>query len=99
MAEVFSGYEAVVQETYTITTASQQVLTPDTTRRAFAIKNTGATTISLGFNKPAVAGTGIVLLAGETFVDSDSGELYTCFKGTVNAYSSAAGGTISVFAR
>ncbi len=66
------------------------------------IKNTSTggqvITLALSNFSVAVAGTGIVLGVNDVFVDS-AGENYTPWTGNINAISSAANGTITIFER
>ena len=70
-------------------------------RKAIVLRNssTGGQIISISFGElSAVASNGIVLSPGQAFSDADS-ENYTCWKGRIQAISSAVGGVLSVFAR
>jgi len=69
-------------------------------RQALVLTNTstGGQSISLAWGKEAVAGVGIVLLPGEHHVESiDKG--FIPLNTSVNAISSAAGGTVALHER
>jgi len=71
-------------------------------RQCYIITNTSVggqiITLSLSNTDAAVAGSGIVLTAGQHISDSN-GENYLCWTGRISGISSAAGGTISIFER
>jgi len=89
-----------INEAQDITTTSSKVL-PDRSslnqrRLSFIITNTGATNIWLGIDKEAVVGSGIPLYPGGSLERVANGQFLPPQK-AINAISSAAGGTISVF--
>lgn len=67
-------------------------------RKLIYIRNTSAAaqvlTIAFDNFNPAVAGSGIILSAGEAVTDSTTAG-YKCWGGKISAVASAAGGTIS----
>lgn len=87
--------------TQTIGTTSALVLPNveglERTRKAFVITNTstGGQIISLGFQRDAVANTGIVLYPGGSAWEFEEND-YKVFQRDIYAISSAASGTIAV---
>lgn len=87
--------------TVTIAATATQVLpmtSPPRTRYVITNMSVGGQviTISFGQSKGPVLNEGIPLGAGDVIMDSDS-EGYECFKGEINAISTAAGGILAVF--
>lgn len=72
---------------------STSVLAANPSRKGSEFENTGTTTISLGLGNAAVAGDDIVLAPSGAWNGLISGVLWL---GSVNAISSAAGGTLAV---
>lgn len=88
-------------DTVSVGTASVNVLQTTKNRTMFAVANTSGAgqviTLHIGFGV-AVAGQGIVLSAGQTYIEAN-GEGFICYQGVMTAIASAAGGTVSVVER
>jgi len=99
---VSKGYldEATRNEIVAVGTTSTQISFKKN-RKVIYIRNSSTAgqtiTVNMGPNT-AVANTGIILDVGEFIVDSDIAG-YQCYKDTITAISSAAGGQLSIFER
>jgi hypothetical protein len=65
-------------------------------RRLLTLVNTGATNITISFTQEAVANQGVVLYPTGSFTD---GSLTQASQDSINAISSALGGTLAVYER
>lgn len=87
-----------INKTLTIGATSVQILQAKT-RKVLYIRNTSLTqtiTIALDNFNVAVAGSGIILLPNEYFLDSADGSGYLPWNGIISAVSSSSGGTLSI---
>ena len=73
---------------------------PDQKRVVYTVANTstGGQVITLNLGKVSVAGAGIVLNPGQSWVDSNS-EGYECYQGPIQAIGNGAGGSVAVTSR
>jgi len=84
----------------TVGTSSVHVLDKKD-RKALVLTNrsTGAQVITINQGETAaIANEGIILAPGQSYVDSDSGS-YMCWRGNVQAISTAADAILSIFER
>lgn len=79
----------------TITGSSTVVAQERFRRFEIVLKNTSSDTISLAFNDTAVAGNGVILQAGDSYVIEKEDELHNY----INAISSGTSSTLAVFER
>lgn len=89
--------EPTRNESVSVGTSNVLISNSNTRRKVLYFKNTStaAQIISVSYGDVAVAGQGFVLQPNEYIIESMS-EGYIVFQGTVNAISSAAGGTLAV---
>lgn len=94
-------YEGSSNRSVAVTnTASTQVANETLTavrRTQLIIQNTSTAqtiTVTKG-DQPAVAGAGIVLVSGQTFIEADDGG-FRCWQGAVQAISATGAGTLSI---
>ena len=92
----------VRNESLAVSTTSIE-LAPERTRTMFMVRNNSnadadVLTIHVG-SLPAVAGVGIILKRGESFVDSDEGAGYKCFQGAYTIICATANGVAVIIER
>jgi len=81
-----------------VTTSSGAILNSNTARKECTIVNTGTTVIFLGLGQTPSGTAYHIALGGCTTANDGTGGTYTSdiYKGTINAISSAIGGTVCV---
>lgn len=72
--------------------ASAQVLASNASRKGLVLTNTSTSTISFGFGAPAVLGSGITLLPGNSF----SMDEYSFYTGAINAIALGAASNLAI---
>lgn len=103
MAEgIIVANDMYVSRSVTVGTSSTDLLVDKTTtnRVVFAVTNTSTLNqvVSLGINRDAVAGEGVVLYPGQSYMESPS-EGFRPTSARISAIASAAGGSVAVYER